>query len=88
MADPEEILMEVHVQTDTVQTVMVVAHYPGVQTLARRLAGWGDEEELLRMSQKFPTAGLAVLTSPAERWASVTRGSCTLDRFVRPKDLS
>jgi len=88
LADPAQLLMEIHVQMDSASTLLMVGHNPGTQTLARRLAGRGDQDELEAMSRKFPTAGLAVLTYSGTRWASVTRGSCTLERFIRPKGLA
>ena len=87
LADPAQLLMEIHVQMRSADTILMIGHNPGTQTLARRLAGQGDEEQLLAMSRKFPTAALAVLTCPADDWSAVTRGSCTLERFIRPRDL-
>jgi phosphohistidine phosphatase len=87
LADPAQLLMDIHVQTDRAGTLLMIGHNPGTEILARRLAGRGEVDELERMSRKFPTAALAVLTCPSDHWSEVTRGTCTLDRFVRPKDL-
>jgi phosphohistidine phosphatase len=39
------------------------------------------------MSAKFPTAGLAVLDFPVERWEEVKEHGGRLDRFVTPAAL-
>jgi len=67
--------------------VMVIAHNPGLQQFAERLAGSGDEVKLERMHSKFPTAGLAVLTLPIDDWRDVTAAGARLEDFVAPRDL-
>ncbi|HSR43247.1 MAG TPA: histidine phosphatase family protein [Longimicrobiales bacterium] len=72
---------------DDVRRVLMVGHNPGWELFAAALAGDGDRGAIARMRRKFPTAALAVLESPAERWTGVEAGGCRLERFVRPKDL-
>jgi phosphohistidine phosphatase len=87
LSDPAHLLMEIHVQPDAAGTVLLIGHNPGIETLARRLAGFGPDGELERLSTKYPTGALAVLRYAGERWSGVIRGSCELESFVRPKDL-
>ena len=61
LGDPAHLLMEIHVQLDSADTLLLIGHNPGIETLARRLAGSGPPDDLDRMASKFPTAALAVL---------------------------
>lgn len=72
---------------DEVETLLMVGHNPGFAGLARTLAGNGDPAGLARLAEKYPTAGLAVLTFPVERWSEVAPRSGRLEAFVTPKSL-
>ena len=65
---------------EEVRTLMLVAHNPGMQTLATALGGI----EAWRAVGKFPTGALAMIEWEG-RWAEAERG--TLTRFVAPRDL-
>ena len=69
---------------DEAATVMVVGHNPDLEQLARRLARTGDAAALARLEEKYPTAGLAVIELPVERWAEAG-GSGRLLAFETPK---
>lgn len=86
-ADAVGLLMEIHVQTDRVDRLMLLGHNPGIGDLAVYLAGMGEPETIDLMSRKFPTGALAVLEYQGERWAGLSRASCRLVDFVRPRDL-
>jgi phosphohistidine phosphatase len=72
---------------DAESAVLVVAHNPGLQTLALRLAREGTPHQHARMASQFPAASLAILALAAPCWAEVERGG-RLEAFARPKDLS
>jgi phosphohistidine phosphatase len=69
---------------DTVASVMLIGHNPGLQGLAVALASAG--EELGRLGTKFPTAALATL-AVATPWSRLESGDATLTAFVVPKQL-
>lgn len=69
------------------RTVLILAHNPGMQDLALALCGGGDAASRESMSDKYPTAGLAVIDFPAAQWRDVGRGMGRLDRFVTPRAL-
>ena len=48
-------------------TVVLVAHQPDMQDLALLLVGDGPDDDLARLREKFPTAGLAVIDVPGRR---------------------
>jgi len=70
-----------------IRTLMMIGHNPGFEELARLLIGEGDMDGILRLGQKYPTAGLAVIDFALEDWAYVAHKSGRLERFVTPKSL-
>jgi phosphohistidine phosphatase len=71
---------------DAESAVLVVAHNPGIQALALRLAREGAPRQHARMASQFPAASLAILALAAPCWAELERGG-RLDAFARPRDL-
>lgn len=79
-----EIVREV---SDDVRGLLLVAHNPGLEDLARMLIGHGDRYAFARLTQKYPTAGLAVLDFDVETWGNARSRGARLDRFVTPASL-
>lgn len=78
-ADAETIVTALQSVDDDVESVMVVAHNPGMADLA---AGWSSEVD------RMPTAAVAHFELPVERWADVTEyGLATLVNLWFPRDL-
>ena len=71
--------------------LLVVGHNPGMEQLALALAlqpkGIAERARLQRLTQKFPTAALAVLDFEIPSWRMLKPGSGQLFDYVRPKDL-
>lgn len=67
--------------------VMIVSHNPSTHNLALRLVGSGHEGFRKRLSEKYPTGALAVLTFDANGWVEIADGTGKLERFIRPRDL-
>lgn len=68
--------------------VLAIGHNPGLHALALDLIGKGDRDQLAQLAKKFPTAALAVLRLPGDRWSGLKRGAARLDRFVTPRSLA
>jgi phosphohistidine phosphatase len=68
-----------------VGSVLVIGHNPGLGELALALASEGAD--LARMREKYPTAALATIDVPADRWSALGRGGGELVAYVRPRDL-
>jgi phosphohistidine phosphatase len=69
------------------RTLLMIGHNPGFEDLAALLIGDGDRDGMVRIGQKYPTAGLAVIDFPYETWREVGRKSGRLERFATPKSL-
>ena len=71
---------------DSVSTVLMVGHAPGIPVLATALArdGDGSTDAAERLSQGFPTCALAVLGFEG-RWAALSPEMARLREFVVPR---
>jgi phosphohistidine phosphatase len=72
---------------DQVDALMLVGHNPGLEQLVGMLTH--DDEDGLRerAEHKFPTAALAVIELPANRWTEIEAGSGKLVELFLPKEL-
>jgi phosphohistidine phosphatase len=86
LADAPVLLRRLRRLGDTA-SVMIIGHNPGLETLAKSLAGSGDEAARTRLASKFPTGALAVLSAEIQNWRDLEAGCARLDAFVCPRDL-
>ena len=78
------LLREVH---ETVRSVMLIGHNPGLHELATRLAAnSGETEHKRRLLAALPTAALAEFAI-AGQWQHLEVEGTRLVRFLAPKDL-
>jgi phosphohistidine phosphatase len=70
---------------DTVESVLLIGHNPGVQELALNLAGEAPQSG--RLAAKYPTAALATFAYAGTSWHDLSPGTADLIGFVRPRDL-
>ena len=93
MATPEALLARLHrigpgEAGETPRHVMVVGHNPGLEELALLLVGSGAADDTARMTEKFPTAAVAVIGFNADSWGLIEPGSGRLEHFLTPKQLT
>ncbi|MEX2629212.1 MAG: histidine phosphatase family protein [Tistlia sp.] len=87
LAAPSRILDRIRAVEESVATLLLIGHSPGIETLAISLAGPGSEPEALaRISEKYPTAALAGFEIEGP-WAGIAAGRGRLVEFVVPKEL-
>ena len=86
LASAEALLDLVHAADDGADRLLLVGHNPGLEMLALTLT---RDEGALRaeLGEKYPTATLAQITLPVERWRDAAEGQGTLTLFIRPRDL-
>ena len=87
LADPFLLLERLRKTPRTVKHLMIVGHNPGLQILGVELIGDGDPELIGSLSDKLPTAGVAVITFDAKTWSDVGPGKGSLLHFATPKLL-
>jgi phosphohistidine phosphatase len=85
-ASADQLLERIRVLPETVASLMLIGHNPGIQQLALVLASAGVE--LKRLEAKFPTAALATLALPNTAWNQLSEGDAVLAAYIVPKQLS
>ena len=75
-------------QADTVESVLMVGHNPGLEDLIFDLVP-DDGNSPLRdaVEEKFPTATFAVLELAIDHWSELADGCARLVHLMRPRDL-
>lgn len=87
-ASEAQLLALVRRQLETVTTLLIVRHDPGVPGLAVTLSGTGSAPDSMlgRIRAKFPTAAIAVFTCTGS-WGALSPVSAQLATFITPRDL-
>jgi phosphohistidine phosphatase len=86
LASPETLFDLVREADEGIGNLLIVGHNPGLEGLALMLTS-GEGETRQALAEKYPTATLAEISLPVERWSEVEKGIGTLTRFIRPRDL-
>lgn len=83
---PGTMIDEINAVDDGVSTLLVIGHEPTMSALALGLGGTGDTNTSAaeRISAKFPTSAIAVLTVPCA-WKRLELGVATLTDFEVPR---
>jgi len=85
-ASAADILSQIRRVEPSSGCLAVVGHNPGLEDLAKQLAGPGSETKARRrLEEKFPTAALARFVFDGD-WSGLSSGRLT--HCLRPKDLS
>lgn len=87
LADPRTLIALVRAAPDRIERLMLVGHDPGLQGLALALIKGQDGPLVERLTMKFATGALAVLSCDVATWRGVKAGSCRLEAFVVPREL-
>jgi phosphohistidine phosphatase len=84
-ASAEELLEQLRALPESVSSVMLIGHNPGLHDLALVLASRGAD--LPQLERKFPTGALATLAVCGEGWKALGPGAAELVDYVVPKQL-
>ena len=87
LAGWERLLRAVAEADDSHQSVLVVAHNPGIAELAQLLVNDGDPDLRAQLSRGFPPASLVHLQLDVEFWAEVRPHAARLIDFSKPRGL-
>jgi phosphohistidine phosphatase len=85
-ATPGIVIEEINTVSDAVATLLVVGHEPTTSALALGLAGTDGTDTAVaeRISAKFPTSAIAVLSVPCG-WKALELGGAALVGFQIPR---
>jgi phosphohistidine phosphatase len=84
-ASEQELLERLQAVPESVSSVMLVGHNPGLHNLALVLASRGAD--LPKLEEKFPTGALATLVVHGESWTALGPGEAELVDYVVPRQL-
>ena len=83
-----ETLIELLRATDeSVESLLLVGHNPGMESLALALSGGSENTLRGEIELKYPTGTLAEIALDVEGWWQVDQGCGKITRFIRPRDL-
>lgn len=87
-AMPDVLLSEAKTAPDTAETILIIAHNPGLVLLAMGLARDPDDGVATRVANGVPTCGFIVFEFPnAKSWSELAEGEGETVFFGRPRDL-
>jgi phosphohistidine phosphatase len=87
LATAPQLIAVLHRVAETVRSVLVVGHNPGMHELALELTGSArDPEDAGRLAAKYPTGALTEF-AVAGQWGTLAPGGARLMRFLCPGDL-
>ena len=84
-ASEQELLEQLQALPESVSSVLLVGHNPGLHNLARVLASRGAD--LHQLEEKFPTGALATLVVHSDSWTALSPGEAELVDYVVPRQL-
>ncbi len=85
---PRQLLDVVRASPADADRLLLIAHSPGIESLATALIGPGfDRRAYERLCAKFSTAALAVIEFETDEWRIIGESGGRLSRYVTPKDL-
>ncbi|HYL33512.1 MAG TPA: histidine phosphatase family protein [Stellaceae bacterium] len=87
LADAKQLLQRLRRIPDSVRSVMLVAHNPGLQELAVLLSDQPTGPLMARLTQDFPTAGLARFEVNLP-WSALERGGARVMAILVPSVLA
>lgn len=87
-AHPSDLLDVIRDTPDSVQTLLLVGHNPGIHALALELIARGDQDARENLQYNYPPASLTIVDFKASTWAEISVQSGFLERFVTPKTIT
>lgn len=87
LASAEMLLELVQDTEEGVERLLLVGHNPGLEQIMLLLTREDGKGLRGEAAIKYPTATLAEIALPVDRWSAVGEGIGTLSRFIRPRDL-
>lgn len=87
MATPTVLMGDIQACEPETETLMIIAHNPGLEELACVLANDLKGDHIQDMVTKYPTAACAHFRFEAQDWTDVKMGQGQLVTFIKPRSL-
>jgi len=89
LAPPSHLLAQIRRVPATARTLLVLGHNPGLESLARQLAGPKSGAAARgELQEKFPTGALALFDCAIDGWEALRPRGASLLRLVTPRTLT
>lgn len=88
LASANEVVKQLMCLPESITSVLVVGHNPGLHQLSLNLAKKADDAMLDRLMMKFPTCAMATIDLGETSWEEMARSSGSLKAFVTPRFLT
>ncbi len=88
LAGAEDIITVINEVDDSIPSLMIIGHNPGLHELCLELADGGDRALIRAVQSYFPPGSLAVYEIDEKSWSDVGRKSGALIEFTTPKNLT
>ena len=86
-ASEATLLSLVRALPEEVGSALLVGHNPGLERLIGDLTSDGERGFRRRVAEGYPTAALAIIDLPTERWTDVQLESGEIIELILPKEL-
>lgn len=86
LAEAPMLLRRLRRLSDSLGSVLVIGHNPGLEHFAAMLTEGEDSALRRAMAAKFPTGTLAAIGCEIDHWTELKPASGRLEAFVRPRD--
>ena len=83
LAAPETLLARIRGASDDKQSLLILAHNPGLEMLSAELSAQGDTQ-----TPNFPTAAFAAFEFDVDHWKEIETRTGRLLEFMTPKSLA
>lgn len=87
LADTATLLDLIRALPDDIGAPLLVGHNPGLERLVAELTRDDARGLRRRVEHKYPTAALAMIALPVDRWTDIERASGELVALILPKEL-
>ena len=87
LAGTETLFARIRALDESVTSLLVVGHNPGLQAFAIQLIGARGGRHARRLRRDFPPGALATLATEAATWRGFAPNGAQLTAFVTPKNI-
>lgn len=87
LSGPDTMLAHLQATPDQANSVLLLAHQPGMSAMAAHMSDGIQDEEAASAFHHYPTAAIAVLECPVTHWRDLSYGTGRFTRFVTPKSI-
>lgn len=82
LASPGDLIHTLQILPETIQSVLIIGHNPGIHQLCLTLAQSGEPDAMGEVELKYATCGFAILECEVNQWAQLAPGCAHLAHYL------